>query len=82
MNSIELALVYLRQNLFTSVLGCVLCYVTGLIISRLFFHPLSRIPGPKLAAISGWYSFYYNFIVDGQYSKSFEALHRRYSESQ
>lgn len=28
-------------------------------IYNMYFHPLSRIPGPRLAAITRWWSFYY-----------------------
>ncbi|KAF7958363.1 hypothetical protein EAE96_001912 [Botrytis aclada] len=48
---------------------------------RLYFHPLSKIPGPRLAAATSWYEFYYNAIRDGLYSKSFEQMHTDYNSS-
>ncbi|KAL4903792.1 hypothetical protein BDW74DRAFT_179380 [Aspergillus multicolor] len=47
-------------------------------IVRLYFHPLSKIPGPKLAAVSGWYDFYYNVIRDGTYSSYWPLMHKKY----
>ena len=49
-------------------------------IYRLFFHPLSKIPGPKLAAISRAYEFYYDCILSGKYVFKIEELHRQYGE--
>ncbi|KAL2808543.1 cytochrome P450 [Aspergillus granulosus] len=40
---------------------------------RLYFHPLKDFPGPRLAAVSGWYQFYYEVIAGGQYI--FHLLH-------
>ena len=48
-------------------------------VRRLYFHPLSKIPGPRLAAVSGLYGLYHNFIQGGGYSKQFKALHDKYS---
>ncbi|TGO83795.1 hypothetical protein BPOR_0592g00050 [Botrytis porri] len=51
----------------------------GCAFKRLYFHPLSKIPGPRLAAATSWYEFYYNAIRDGIYSRSFEQMHTDYS---
>jgi hypothetical protein len=32
------------------------------------FHPLHQIPGPKLAAISYLYEFYFNVVQRGRYT--------------
>ncbi|KAH8590152.1 cytochrome P450 [Bisporella sp. PMI_857] len=48
------------------------------IISRLFLHPLAVIPGPKLAALTSWYEFYYDVIRSGQYVWHIQDLHARY----
>ncbi|KAI0460036.1 cytochrome P450 [Xylaria acuta] len=45
---------------------------------RLFFHPLSHIPGPKLAAISHAYEFYHDVICNGTYIWEIEKMHQKY----
>lgn len=45
---------------------------------RLYFHPLSGFPGPKLAAVSRWYEFYYDIIKPGQFIWKIEELHEKY----
>jgi hypothetical protein len=46
---------------------------------RLYEHPLRKIPGPRLAAVTNLYAFYYNYIQEGGYSKQFKGLHEKYS---
>ncbi|KAL9036155.1 MAG: hypothetical protein Q9214_006261 [Letrouitia sp. 1 TL-2023] len=53
-------------------------YIVFLIFSRLFFHPLKNIPGPKLAALTSWYEFYYDAILPGQFVWQIKKLHQTY----
>ena len=53
---------------------CVLCGA----IYRLYFSPIAGFPGPKLAALTYWYEFYYDVVKDGQYLFQIEKLHKRY----
>ncbi|KAF7118470.1 hypothetical protein CNMCM5793_007991 [Aspergillus hiratsukae] len=53
-------------------------YWAILSIYRLYFHPLSHIPGPKLAAITHGYEFYYNVIKGGRFIWELERLHQVY----
>ncbi|GAB1210519.1 hypothetical protein APSETT445_009313 [Aspergillus pseudonomiae] len=48
------------------------------VIYRLYFHPLSHIPGPKLAAITHGYEFYHNIIRGGLFIWELERLHEVY----
>lgn len=50
-------------------------------IYRLYFHPLSNFPGPKLAAISSAYEFYFNVIKRGTFIWELERLHEIYGKS-
>lgn len=56
-------------------------YVVGLYIYRAFFDPLSHIPGPKLAAATLWYEFYYDVIKKGRYTWEIGRMHQKYGES-
>lgn len=53
-------------------------YVFGLYIYRMFFDRLSHIPGPKLAAASLWYEFYYDVVKKGQYTFEIGRMHKKY----
>ncbi|KKY13050.1 putative cytochrome p450 [Diplodia seriata] len=48
------------------------------IIQRLFFHPLASVPGPKLAAASTLYEFYWNAIRGGKLFKRLDEMHEKY----
>ncbi|OTB00292.1 hypothetical protein M426DRAFT_267883 [Hypoxylon sp. CI-4A] len=50
----------------------------GSIVYRLFLHPLAGFPGPKLAAATLWYEFYYDGIKPGRYTFKIGELHEKY----
>lgn len=47
---------------------------------RLYFHSLAHIPGPKLAALTWWYEFYFDVIQPGQYVFKIQELHKQYGK--
>jgi hypothetical protein len=55
-----------------------LVYLLGLVIYRLYFHPLANFPGPKYAAVSRWHEFYYEVIKKGQFTFKVQELHKQY----
>lgn len=57
-------------------------YGVALAIYRLFFHPLSKIPGPWLAAATQWYETYYELVPNGggMFTKSIKKMHDQYGE--
>jgi hypothetical protein len=59
-------------------IGALSTYVCVKTIYRLYFHPLSHIPGPKLTACSYLYEFYYNIIRPGQFLFEMEKMHQQY----
>lgn len=63
-----------------SIIVSVIIYYATLIVYRLYFHPLARFPGPKLAAISRWYEAYYDVIQGGQYTPKIVQLHKQFGE--
>ena len=59
-------------------------YLSWLVVEavrRLFFSNIAHIPGPKLAALTSWYEFYYDVVKPGQYVWKIKDLHREYGES-
>lgn len=50
------------------------------VVKRVWFHPLSKIPGPRLAVATSWYQFYYDVVCNGAYSHQFLGLHKKYGE--
>ncbi|KAF1991023.1 cytochrome P450, variant [Aulographum hederae CBS 113979] len=53
-------------------------YLTSLAFHRLYLSPISHFPGPKFAALSKWYEFYYEVILRGKYSEHIAELHKVY----
>ncbi|PTB68156.1 cytochrome P450 [Trichoderma citrinoviride] len=59
-------------------LGVLLLSITTIVLYRLFLHPLARIPGPKLAAISNiWHAYH---ARSGRMFELGKRLHREYGE--
>ncbi|KAF4539343.1 Cytochrome p450 [Lasiodiplodia theobromae] len=47
-------------------------------IYRLFFHPIAKFPGPKLAGLTYWYETYHDFVRFGEYTETLSKLHDKY----
>jgi hypothetical protein len=56
-------------------------YLVGLVIYRLYFSPIAKFPGPKLAAVTSWYEFYHDAIRHGQYTFEIAEMHKKYGAS-
>lgn len=65
-------------NLVTVGAGGILISLVIRLIYRVYFHPLSKIPGPKLAAATSAYIFYFNVIKQGTFIWQLERLHEVY----
>ncbi|EXU94749.1 cytochrome P450 [Metarhizium robertsii] len=50
----------------------------AIIIRRLYFHPLAGFPGPKFAAATSWYAFYYDAVKGGQFYREMKRMHDKY----
>lgn len=58
----------------------VVAYSILLAVYRLYFHPLRHIPGPKLAAVTSWYEFYYDVIGQGTFCWEIKRMHDAYGK--
>lgn len=56
-------------------------WVVGLVVYRLFLHPLASFPGPKLAIATYCYEWYYDLLRGGQYTFKLKELHEKYGKS-
>ncbi|KAL4757590.1 cytochrome P450 [Aspergillus foveolatus] len=65
-------------NVYFVVAAGITFYSASLIIYRLYFHPLVGFPGPKLAAATRWYEFYYDVIQQGKYVYKVDQMHEKY----
>lgn len=52
----------------------------GLAFYRLFLSPLAGFPGPKLAAVTGFYEFYYDLFKGGKYVFEIQKMHEQYGQ--
>ncbi|KAK2628812.1 hypothetical protein QTJ16_001915 [Diplocarpon rosae] len=58
--------------------GAIIVYAVAIPIRRLCLSPLAAFPGPKLAALSNWYEFYYDVVLQGKFTGKIQQLHRQY----
>lgn len=56
-------------------------YLAVLIVYRLYFSPIAKIPGPKLAAATYLYEGYYDVVKRGKYTFKIGDLHAQYGQS-
>ena len=73
----------LKIGLFTVVwlpLVALGLYGVGLTVYRLFLSPLAKFPGPKLAALTRKYEFYYEAVLNYEYLFEIKRMHSIYGE--
>ncbi|KAL2041006.1 hypothetical protein N7G274_006464 [Stereocaulon virgatum] len=68
----------LSSDIAVIFLISIVLYGSGLAVYRLLFSPIAGFPGPKIAAITSWYEFYYDYFRSGTYIFRIEEMHREY----
>jgi len=63
---------YAAATLFT--------YTIAVYVYRIYFSPLSHIPGPRLAAATSLYEFYYDAVKEGRYWARIAEMHQKYGK--
>lgn len=67
-------------NLFKSLAVLALGLLVLRTVYHLYFHPLSKFPGPRLAAATFLYEFYYDVWKGGMYIWEVERMHEKYGQ--
>ncbi|KAJ5587589.1 uncharacterized protein N7459_003354 [Penicillium hispanicum] len=62
------------------VAGFLLVLAVRIVTYRLYGHPLRGFPGPKLAAATFLYEFYYDVVKGGMYIWEIERMHEKYGK--
>lgn len=66
---------------FCCILSGFALYNSLIIFYNLYFHPLSKFPGPKLAACSHLYEFYFDIIKNGMFMQEIARMHEVYGQT-
>lgn len=75
-----------RRGSHTVTFVCVLislyiCINLALVVYRLSsFHPLAKVPGPRLARATRWYQTYYEIFKGGRMTEELQRLHNIYGK--
>ena len=66
------------SDFVTMILALSVILATVLVLYRLYLSPLASIPGPKFAAATRWYEFYYDCVLPGKFFLEIERMHQSY----
>jgi hypothetical protein len=67
-----------RVEAFILLFMSIILWALTTVLYRLYFHPLAKFPGPKIAAATRWYEFYHEIYRGGRYYQVIDAMQDRY----
>ena len=74
-------MIYAPMNHPVLIAGLLLLIVSlGVAIRQVFYHPLSKFPGPWLAALTPLYKTYYEVFRGGELLRRIQELHSIHGE--
>jgi hypothetical protein len=54
--------------------------IVAVLVYRIYFSPLARIPGPTWAALTGYYELYYDLFQGARFPWVIQSLHAKYGK--
>ena len=69
------------STILTSAALLTTLYTLYGLVYRLYFSPLAKFPGPKLAAATRWYEFYYDVVKRNRFSWQIQEMHDQYGRA-
>ena len=70
--------VFPKVEIFLLLFLSFILYNVYIGVRRVYFSPLSHIPGPKIAIATSWYECYYDILKRGVYYKKVKEFHKKY----
>ena len=80
MNGPDFSWLWTWSSLAT-IVAALVAYGVLLAVYQVTLHPLTSFPGPKLAAMTLWYEFYYDVVLLGQLTNHIERIHKEFCGS-
>ena len=75
-----------NMTMATSILSLLATWVCYHVARALYnispLHPLGNIPGPKLAASTLLYEFWYDMCLGGTYTQQIKKMHQKYGRNE
>ena len=78
--AVKVGFLWTPQSL-TIALFFLCLYIVSIVFYRLYFSPLAKFPGPKLAALTYWVEFYHDVLKRGQYTFEIVKMHEKYGKA-
>lgn len=67
-----------QSGTLVSLIAFLIFYQLYLTVNRLILSPIAHFPGPKLAAWTYWYEFWYDVVAEPEYTFKIGRLHKQY----